>query len=265
MHFAAMNVRAVNTLKKHTRKGQITMKKDETLYITIPAYNEEANLARLIDEWYPVIERFNGNGNSRLVIVNDGSTDSTLSLLNEKATDRPYMKVLDKKNGGHGSAVLAGYRYAIRHKAGYIFQTDSDGQTNPDEFEAFWILRKKYDAIIGMRPDREDGASRKFVEGVLLFILWLVFGIKVPDSNAPFRLMKRELVERYIQKLPKDFPLPNVMLTTYFAYFKENITFRHISFCPRQAGKNSINVRRILKIGIYAVRDFILLRKDINK
>ena len=92
----------------------------------------------------------------------------------------------------------------------------------------------------------------------------MTFKVKIPDSNAPFRLMKRELMEKYIGKMPEDFNLPNVMLTTYFAYFKEKIKFEEITFKPRQGGTNSINIRKIIKIGIKAVKDFAALKKNIN-
>ena len=111
-----------------------------SLYIVIPAYNESENIEKTIDQWYPVVERHNDEGNSRLVIINDGSKDNTYELLQKCAATRPLLVSLDKPNGGHGPTVLYGYRYAIRQKADYIFQTDSDGQTNPDEFEPFWNL-----------------------------------------------------------------------------------------------------------------------------
>lgn len=236
----------------------------ENLYIIIPAYNESDNIEALIDDWYPVVENHNTDGGSRLVVINDGSKDNTYELLQNLAKTRPLLNPLTKPNGGHGPTLIFGYNYAISHQADYIFQTDSDRQTNPDEFEAFWKLRKKYDAIIGARPHRQDGASRKCVEHVLLLILRLTFGVKIPDSNAPFRLMKRELLEKYLPKMPADFNLPNVMLTTYFAYFKESIRFREISFKPRQGGVNSINIKKIVKIGWKALKDFHKLKKHIN-
>lgn len=76
--------------------------------------------------------------------------------------------------------------------------------------------------------------------------------------------MKSELVSKYISKLPHDFNLTNAMLTAYFAYFHERIAFRDITFRPRQGGVNSINIRRIITIGIKAVKDFIYLRRRIN-
>lgn len=236
----------------------------DKLYIVVPAYNESENIKNLIDDWYPIVEKHNGNGESRLVIVNDGSKDNTYEIILEHAKTRPLLQPLTKENGGHEPTVLYGYRYAIENNADFIFQTDSDGQTNPDEFEEFWNLRNQYDAIIGNRSDRQDGESRKFVKSVLVTILRIVFGVKVPDSNAPFRLMKKELVEKYIDKLPKDFNLPNVMFTTYFAYFNEKIKFIEITFKPRQGGTNSINIKRIIKIGWKALGDFSMLKKNIN-
>ena len=232
------------------------------LYVVIPAYNEEENIENVAKAWHKVVEAVGKE--RRLVIINDGSKDHTFEKLCELKAELPQLEPVTKPNGGHGPTVLFGYRYAIEHGADFIFQTDSDGQTNPDEFKTFWNLRDQYDAIIGTRENRQDGASRKFVENTLLMILRLVFGVKMPDSNAPFRLMKRELLEKYIKKMPEDFNLPNVMLTTYFVYFKEKVKFIEITFKPRQAGTNSINIKKIVKIGWKALSDFKMLKKTIN-
>ena len=122
----------------------------------------------------------------------------------------------------------------------------------------------KYDAILGKSLSRGDGASRKFVESILCLILRIYFKVVIPDANAPFRLMKASLVEKYIKKLPKDYNLPNVMLTTYFKYFNEKIKFESITFKPRQGGINSINILKIVKIGWCALHDFYVLKKDIS-
>lgn len=237
----------------------------DSLFIIVPAYNESANIGNFIQDWYSVIEKCNKDGNSKLVIINDGSEDDTYKIIQLYARKRPLLIPLTKQNSGHGSTLLFGYRYALANHADYIFQTDSDGQTNPREFQQFWDLRQKYDAIIGKRISRQDGLFRRFTQRVLSLILRITFGVTIPDSNAPFRLMKKGLVEKYINKLPKDFNLPNVMLTTYFSYFNEKIKFVEISFKTRQGGKNSINYKRIVKIGWNALGDFIELRKNINE
>lgn len=236
----------------------------EKLFIVIPAYNEAENIKACVEDWYPIIERHNGNGASRLVIINDGSKDDTYRILLELAKEREFLLPLTKENGGHGSTLLYGYQYAIENGADYIFQTDSDGQTDPAEFEAFWQERDQYDAVIGNRVVRGDGKDRKFVENTVCFLLRIIFGVKVKDANAPFRLMKAGLVAKYIHKLPKDFNIPNIMFTTYFVYHKEKVKFIPITFKPRQGGVNSINIKKIIKIGWKAVGDFYALKREID-
>ena len=234
----------------------------DKLYIVIPAYNEEENIERCVNDWYPIIEKY-GNKDSRLVIINDGSKDNTFERLKSLSESRPLLIPLTKSNGGHGQTVLFGYRYAIDNGADWIFQTDSDGQTNPKEFEQFWDERNNYDAVIGNRIVRGDGKDRKFVENTVCFLLQMIFGIRVEDANAPFRLMKTELVNRYIDKLPDDFNLPNIMFTTYYAYYNEKVLFLPITFKPREKGTNSINPKKIVKIGWKAIGDFRKLRRKI--
>lgn len=237
----------------------------DKLFIVIPAYNEKDNIENTVNDWYPIVEKYNGNGESRLVVINDGSKDNTYEILCNLAKTRPLLLPQTKENGGHGSTVLYGYRFAIEHNADYVFQTDADGQTNPAEFEAFWSQRKEYDALIGKRTDRGDGKSRKFVENVVCVLLRLIFGVKVSDANAPFRLMRTDVLSEFLPKLPKDFNIPNIMLTTYFVYYRKRVKFIEISFKPRQGGVNSLNIKKIIKIGWNAIGDFYRLRKDMHR
>lgn len=228
----------------------------DVLYMIIPAYNESANIAQLVDDWYPVIEAHDGGGKSRMVIIDDGSKDDTFAILEKLAESRPLLKPITKPNSGHGATILHGYKYAISEGADYIFQTDSDGQTKASEFEDFWKRRRRYDMVIGWRRSREDGASRVFVTNVLRLVVRLVFGVKVRDANTPYRLMKRETLEKYISIIPDDYFLTNVVISVIFK--KKNLAVRYlpITFRPRQGGVNSINIRKITGIGLQALKDF---------
>lgn len=237
----------------------------DKLYIVMPAYNEEENITDVLNAWYPVVEKHSANGESRLVAVDDGSKDGTYAIMQEFAKTHPLFTPLTKPNGGHGATVIFAYDYAVQNGADWIFQTDSDGQTNPDEFEAFWEERESYDGIFGNRTVRGDGKSRAFVEKVVCLLVKLYFGVKVPDANAPFRLMRTEKVEKYLKKLPKDYNLPNIMMTTYFVHYKDRVKFNAISFKPREKGTNSINIRRIVKIGRKAMGDFRQLKKGMKQ
>lgn len=235
----------------------------EKLYIIIPAYNEEETIETVAREWHEVVKRTGED--SKLVIINDGSKDRTYQKLLDLKKELPQLEPLTKPNGGHGATLLFGYDYALKHGADYIFQTDSDGQTLPSEFPAFWEQRKKYDVLIGYRNHREDGFSRVVVTKTLKLVLRLIFGLKITDANTPYRLMKKEVLQRYIKRVPENFNLSNVMLTVLFLDNKENVTFIPITFRPRQGGVNSINLKKITKIGMKAVKDFRVIKKEMRK
>ncbi|HIR92721.1 MAG TPA: glycosyltransferase family 2 protein [Candidatus Egerieimonas intestinavium] len=234
----------------------------DSLYIVIPAYNEEMNIDTVVRQWYQIVEKTGPD--SRLVIVNDGSRDRTGERLETLARELPQLIPLTKKNGGHGAAVLYGYHYALRCDADYIFQTDSDGQTLPSEFPAFWKRRRQYSVQIGYRQHRQDGFSRIFVTKTLRLVLKLIFRLDIPDANTPFRLMNRRVLARYIDQVPRDFNLSNVMLTVLFMYYHEQVRFYPITFRPRQGGVNSINMRKIVRIGRQAVLDFYHIRRRLK-
>lgn len=234
----------------------------DKLYIVMPAYNEEENIDQVAREWHEVVVKIGPE--SRLVIVNDGSKDSTYAKLLELKQELPQLMPLDKANSGHGATLLYAYNYALKENADYIFQTDSDGQTIPDEFYPFWEEREKYAAIIGHRNHRQDGFSRVFVTKTLKLVIRLVFGVSVTDANTPFRLMPRATLEKYIPQIPKDFNLSNVILSVLLVHNKENVKFTPITFRPRQGGVNSINFKRICKIGIQAVKDFREIKKALK-
>ena len=240
-------------------KGENRMEK---LYIVIPAYNERETIQKVIEDWYPVIKK--AGEDSRLVIVDDGSKDNTFEIMEACAKSRPQFIPITKENSGHGATVLYAYRYALEHGADYVFQTDSDGQTMPEEFWPFWKCRKTYDMIIGHRNKRQDGMSRIFVTKILKFTIRICFGVKVTDANTPFRLMEAGELKKNLSLVPENFNLSNVVLSVIYTKKKCKVKYIPITFKPRQGGVNSINLKKIFKIGIQAVRDFRQINKTLK-
>ncbi|MCR5129762.1 MAG: glycosyltransferase family 2 protein [Lachnospiraceae bacterium] len=234
----------------------------DKLYIVMPAYNEEENIREVVKSWYACLE--GKDAGSRLVVADSGSSDLTHKYLKSMQRELPQLEILTDTQKQHGPKLMALYRYAIEQGADYIFQTDSDGQTLPQEFPAFWDKREKYDVVLANRPVRGDGKARAIVEKVVCILLKLYFGVSVQDANAPFRLMKAEVLKKYIDRLPDDYNIPNIMFTTYFAYYKERIKFIDITFRPRKAGKNSINLGKIFAIGWKALGDFHRFKKEMH-
>lgn len=150
----------------------------KSLYIVMPAYNEEENIEQVIKAWYPLIEEEDRADTSRLVVADSGSSDRTHKILMELQKNYPKLQILADTEKQHGPKVLALYNYAIAQGADYIFQTDSDGQTDPMEFENFWKMTEEYDLIIGNRTARGDGKSRAYVEKSCMFIAQNIFWSK---------------------------------------------------------------------------------------
>lgn len=235
----------------------------EKLFIVMPTYNEEENIINVVEEWYPILE--NGDEGSRLVISDGGSKDRTLKILYELQNDYPKLEVIPRPGTDHGTKVIFLYKYAIENGADWIFQTDSDGQTLPSEFAEFWSLRNTYDAILGNRKKRGDGYGRRFVENVLRLYIKAFFGVLIPDANAPFRLMKSDIVKKYIGIVPDTFNLPNAILSACFSRYNEKVDYREVTFQPRQGGKNYMNVRRIIKIGVESIKNFAQISKVLKE
>ena len=229
----------------------------DILYIVMPAYNEEANIEDVIQQWHPVTEKINAKGNeAHLVIANDGSKDNTFTIMQKLQSKYQNLLPLDKPNSGHGATVLYLYRYAINNGANFVFQTDSDGQTMPDEFWQMWEHRHDYDFQIGTRGGRQDGFSRIVVTRTLRLVVWLMFHVWVKDANTPFRLMNSQRLAAIMKNIPEDFFLANVAVSAIAVKRKEKIAWYPITFRPRQGGVNSINMKRIFKIGVKSLGDF---------
>lgn len=238
----------------------------DIIYFVMPAYNEEANIEEVIREWHPICEKINAEGHeAKLVIANDGSKDNTFDIMQQLQKKYPFFVPLDKPNSGHGATVLFLYHYAIDQGANYVFQTDSDGQTRPDEFWQMWENREKYDFQIGTRGGRQDGASRVFVTKTLRLVVWLMFHVWVKDANTPFRLLKIEKLNPILDIVPKDYNLANVAVSAIAVRWNYKIGWYPITFRPRQGGVNSINMKRIFGIGKKALGDFRQINRALKK
>ena len=236
------------------------------VYFVMPAYNEAANIGDTIKQWYPIVEKLSNSGmESQLVVANDGSKDNTYEIMRSMSKNYPLLIPLDKPNSGHGATLLFLYRYALKRGADYVFQTDSDGQTSPDDSWQMWDNREKYDFQIGFRKSRQDGGSRVFVTKTLRIVVWLMFHEWVTDANTPFRLMKSDKLQKIMEVIPEDYFLCNVAISAIAKKWNYKIGWYTITFKPRQGGVNSINLQRIVKIGWKALGDFWRINRNISQ
>jgi dolichol-phosphate mannosyltransferase len=224
------------------------------LIAVMPVYNEEANIAAVITEWLQAFAH--EQINARLLAVNDGSRDNTLSILGKLQSQySDQLLVLDKPNSGHGRSCRAGYESALEQEAPWILQIDSDGQCDPAFFPLFWAKRNEADCIFGIRVTRDDGIVRKSVSKAASILTSIMTGRYLKDANVPYRLMKRAALETALLSVPQDFDIQNIALTLAL---KRNPALRWsyvpIRFRARQGGTNSINLPKIVQMGFRMLR-----------
>lgn len=253
-------------MSEHAAAAHVALRESpcpgDLLFIVMPAYNEQDSIGDVVGSWYSAMEECCPEGH--LVVSATGSTDSTVAILENLQQDLPNLELLDAPYKEHGPKLTALYRYAIDSGADYVFQTDSDGQTDPSELKSFWDMRSPSLAILGNRTSRGDGEDRAFVERVLCSMLSLFLGVRLPDANAPFRLMPAAVLSRYLPEIPPDYFLTNAVLSAYFARFEPDVLFKKISFSARPKGEQKVDFKSIFRIGFRSVADFARFRKKMN-
>jgi len=193
--------------------------------IVIPAFNEEASIARDLAQVRKGMDGFTGSW--ELLVVDDGSTDRTGDLAREAGA----VVVRHAENRGTGAARKTGVRHA---RGAVVVMTDADG-TYPNE-EIPGLLRHfpDYDQVIGARRV-ERGTMRPLrwaAKGILRFIASWLSGVRIPDPNSGFRAFKRDTMARYLYLLPDGFSSVSSM-TLVFVLTGHRVLFVPIDYFKR--------------------------------
>jgi dolichol-phosphate mannosyltransferase len=168
----------------------------ETLSVVIPAYNEEATLASVLNK----VAAVKLSLNMEIIIVDDGSKDRTADVAREWAagasTDRITVKVVSKKNGGKGTAVRRG----IEESTGeYVIIQDADLEYDPNDYPKLLepILAGDAQVVYGSRitgPDK-PGSLKFYFGGRLVTITTnLLYWSSLTDEPTCYKLFKGDLI-----------------------------------------------------------------------
>ncbi|RYD79851.1 MAG: glycosyltransferase family 2 protein [Sphingobacteriales bacterium] len=182
-----------------------------SLAVVIPVYNEEKSIAVLIADLTQLLETMNVQFN--LIIINDGSVDKSLAILNELAASDSRILLLNERNAGHGISLLKGYRAAS--EAEMVFQIDSDYQYSLDAFKDLWNERSNYDLLIAEREQKESSVSRDIISFMSRLQTKLLFGGGLRDINSPFRLMNARMLKKALNEIPANTFAPNMLISAY--------------------------------------------------
>jgi glycosyltransferase involved in cell wall biosynthesis len=217
------------------------------LWIIMPVYNEAASVRDVVGEWMPMLRERIGS-DFVFCALNDGSSDATSSILHSLEKEFPELKVVDKANSGHGQTCIEGYRLALKGGAEWIFQMDSDGQCSPSYFPFLWEARTSHPLVYGQRVHREDGYSRVVVSRITAWVTRWATGVWVKDPNVPYRLMRRDMLEAIVAKIPRTFHLANILVSVLHEKML-GIDWIPIHFRARTGGEAARGLRFFFRRG----------------
>ena len=212
------------------------------LAVIIPVYNEQDIIKEVILSWLTVLR--SSNIDFIIKVYNDGSTDSTLEILQELEQNNKELIIIDKPNSGHGPTILKGYKST---NSKWVFQVDSDNEIKSSSFPTIWNAKNDYDLIIGNRQNRKSIMSRRFITFICYLIIRIFSGSGVKDVNSPFRLYRMEKFNKLLSRIPQNSFAPNVLLTAYAIKKNLNIFELSVSYEERSTGITSINKVKLLK------------------
>ncbi len=205
------------------------------ILIIVPAYNEEENIAYVIKE----IRTHFKHGD--ILVVNDGSTDSTGHMAKESGV----IVISHPCNMGIGVTMQTGYKYADLKGYNIAIQVDGDGQHPPDQIH--WLLKPviegKADMVVGSRflgeGDYVPSLARSIGIRIFSRVLSLITRERVTDPTSGFRAVNREVIRFFAKNYPEDYPEAEAIMLLHKAGF--SIIEVPARMKARVWGKSSIN------------------------
>jgi len=170
------------------------------LYIVIPCYNEEEVLPQtsglFLDKLHTLITSKRIDEESRVMFVNDGSKDSTWSIIQELSKEDPhYTGLCLSRNRGHQNALLAGLMTA-KDAADITISIDCDGQDDINAMDAMLTeYEKGCDIVYGVRSKRETDTFFKRTTAEGFYKVMKFLGADVVFNHADYRLMSKKALE----------------------------------------------------------------------
>ncbi|MFX1259216.1 MAG: glycosyltransferase family 2 protein, partial [Promethearchaeota archaeon] len=232
--------------------------------IIIPIYNEENSINN-------VIRRIPSNLNHEILLVDDGSTDSSIKKV-KKIKDK-YIKIIKHgQNKGYGAALLTGFNHA---NGEIIITIDSDGQHDPQEIPRLIkpIISNEADVVIGSRYLGKIHYSIPFHikigEYFIKKILKIFYNQEIANNQSGFRAFRKSLLTHFKEFYDCGMAFSTELLLKTLELQKKIIEVP-ISLKPRIYGTSYVNLFKILKrilicITIYGLRRFKISKKIYDK
>ncbi len=210
-------------------------------------YNSSGHLSQFVDRLAKELEKFDGE--KEIVLVNDGSPDNSLFIVNELCNKYTYLKVYNlSKNYGHHTAMFA----AIEKCQGdFIFAIDSDLEEPPELLTFFYttLNNENADVVYGIQNERKGGFIKKRLGGLFYLLFNLLSDTKIPKNM----LMARLMTKRYVNAL-KLYREKSLFLGAVFA----DVGFKQIPYFVEKNSRKESNYsfRARLQLAIQGATSF---------
>jgi glycosyltransferase involved in cell wall biosynthesis len=157
-----------------------------------PAFNDAGTIGSMVVGVIRTLEELTDD--YEVIVVENGSTDYTVPVLEELARHYPRLRVLTHPQPlGYGGALRVGFASATKD---LIFYTDGDAQYDPRELRLLLpALRDDVDIVNGWKIDRGDPLHRKIIGRVYHHTVKLLFGFQLRDVDCDFRLIRRHVFD----------------------------------------------------------------------
>ena len=166
----------------------------DELTIIVPVFNEEESLRAFFLEMDSFIKA--SPVPSRVLFINDGSTDNSLKILNEQCKNASHCTVLSlDRNYGLSVAVKAGFDSCQTTLVGYI---DADLQTHPSDFLSYFSYFPEYDMVNGIRAKRKDTLVKRLSSKLANSYRRLMINDAIQDTCCPLKILKSS----YAREMP---------------------------------------------------------------
>jgi|TARA_Y100000310_G_scaffold38777_1_gene36284 glycosyltransferase involved in cell wall biosynthesis len=227
-----------------------------SLSVVIPVYNEQEIIEKVVRNInQQIISKI---PDSEVIIVNDCSTDNTLSILQKLSKEFKKIKIITpSKNGGHGKSIRLGF---LNAKKDWVFHIDSDNQFDPKEYWKLDKFKSKYDYVYGYRKKRYDPVHRKILTTSLRFSNLVIFGTFMKDTNSAFKLINNKALQHILSIVPENAFAPSIMITLLAKKLGYRIKLVGVTHFQRKTGEVSIQGGKLAKVCLSGAKDMLKFR-----
>jgi len=228
----------------------------KTVYFVVPCYNEQEVLPetskRLLEKMDSLIEKKKINEDSRIVFVDDGSSDKTYSIISELHNQNPrFCAVKLSRNQGHQNALLSGLM-TVRDRCDAAISLDADLQDDINAIDEFVDrFNEGYDIVYGVRSSRKKDSAFKRTTAQAFYKLMLFFGVEMVYNHADYRLMSRRALEAL-----SDFNEVNLFLRGIVPLVGFRSTTVSYERMERFAGTSKYPLKKMLAFAIDGITSF---------